>query len=69
MNITRKSVAKIGIKDIERVWKDRAKGARIILTDRTCPGLELITNADSQSWVRPVSSCAAWIPRPASAFP
>ncbi len=53
MKPTRKSVAKIGIKDIERVWKDRAKGARIILTDRTCPGLELITNADSQSWVRP----------------
>lgn len=53
MDITRKSVAKIGIKDIERAWKDRAKGARIILTDRACPGLELITNANSQSWVRP----------------
>ena len=53
MKTTRKSVAKIGIKDIERVWKDRAKGARIILTDRTCPGLELITNANSQSWMRP----------------
>jgi integrase len=50
MNMTREGPVKIGIKDIERAWRKRAKDARHIITDSERPGLALITNATSQSW-------------------
>jgi integrase len=50
MNITRNGPIKIGIKDIERAWRSRAKDARHIITDRERPGLALIVNTTSMSW-------------------
>ena len=50
MNITREGPVKIGIKDIERAWRKRAKDARHIITDSERPGLALISNATSQTW-------------------
>ena len=42
--------AKIGVKDIVRAWKNRAKDTRHVMTDARCPGFRLITNANSQTW-------------------
>jgi hypothetical protein len=39
MNITREGPVRIGIKDIERAWRKRAKDARHIITDSERPGL------------------------------
>ena len=50
MKITREGPVKIGIKDIERAWRKRAKDARHIITDSERPGLALISNATSQTW-------------------
>jgi hypothetical protein len=50
MHITRAGPVKIGIKDIERAWRARAKDARHVVTDSERPGLALITNATSQTW-------------------
>jgi integrase len=50
MKITREGPVKIGIKTIERAWRNRAKDARLVITDSERPGLALITNAGSQTW-------------------
>jgi integrase len=50
MKITREGPVKIGIKTIERVWKNRAKDARHIVTDSECRGMALIVNPTSRSW-------------------
>jgi integrase len=50
VNITREGPIKIGIKDIERAWRARAKDARHVVTDSERPGLALITNTTSQTW-------------------
>jgi integrase len=50
MRVTREGPVKIGIKDITRVWRSRAKDARHVVTDSERPGLALITNATSQAW-------------------
>ena len=50
LTITREGPIKIGVKDIERVWRARAKDARRVVVDSERPGLSLITNATSQTW-------------------
>ena len=58
----REGPVKIGVKEIGRAWKNRAKNARHVVTDSERPGLALITNATSQTW--PVTST----PDPAPAW-
>jgi integrase len=50
MNFTREGKAKIGVEDVVRAWKNRAKVTRHTMTDARCPGFMLITNANSQTW-------------------
>jgi integrase len=50
MRITREGPIKIGIKDITRVWKNRTRDVRHVVTDSERSGLALITNATSQAW-------------------
>ena len=50
LRVTREGPIKIGVKDIERVWRARAKDARRVVVDSERPGLSLITNATSQTW-------------------
>jgi integrase len=50
MKVTREGPVKIGIKDIERAWRKRAKNARHVITDSERPGLALICHATSQTW-------------------
>ena len=50
MKVTREGPVKIGVKEIGRAWKNRAKNARHVVTDSERPGLALITNATSQTW-------------------
>jgi integrase len=50
VEFTREALAKIGAKDITRVWKSRAPNARHTLTDGRCAGFMLITGATSQTW-------------------
>lgn len=50
MKITREGPIKIGVKEIGRAWRKRAKDARHVVTDSERPGLTLITNATSQTW-------------------
>jgi integrase len=50
MKIIREALAKIGVKDVTRAWKDRASNTRRVLTDARCAGFMLITGATSQTW-------------------
>jgi integrase len=50
MKPTREGPVKIGIKTIERAWKNRAKNTRHVIADSERPGLALIVNATSMAW-------------------
>jgi integrase len=52
VKVIREAPVKIGIKTVERAWKSRAKGARLIIPDNGGSGLELIVNAASMTWSR-----------------
>ena len=51
MIVTRETLAKIGVKDIQRVWKNRAPDTRLVLRDERCAGFMLVTNSASQTLV------------------
>jgi integrase len=50
MNITREGPVKIGIKTVDRAWRNRAKDARHIVTDSERRGLALVVNSTSMAW-------------------
>jgi hypothetical protein len=52
MKFTTEGPIRIGMKDIGRAWRNRAKDARHVIRDSERPGLLLITNAQSQTWAR-----------------
>jgi integrase len=51
MKVLREGRVRVTKQAIEAAWRRRRSGQRIVITDLACPGLALIVNAQTMSWV------------------